>query len=92
MAAALNWIFWGKIYNPNNHEWLFWPVIILCLNSGLNHGLKRPKMMQKSVKMPIFLPVDPEGPKDRDLDPSAKIGWSNFDPRSYHSNEESQTV
>ena len=29
---------------------------------------------QKSVKMPIFLPVDPVGPKDRDLDPSAKIG------------------
>ena len=62
------------------------------LNSGLNQGLERPKTMQKSVKMPIFLPVDPEGPKDRDLDPSAKIGWSNFDPRSYHSNEESQTV
>ena len=49
-------------------------ILILCLNSGLNHGLKRPKMMQKSVKMPIFLPVDPEGPKDLDLDPSAKIG------------------
>ena len=43
------------------------------LNSGLNRGLKRPKTMQKSVKMPIFLPVDPEGPKDRDLDPGAKI-------------------
>ena len=48
-------------------------------------------MMQKSVKMPIFLPVNPEGPKDCDLDPSAKIGWSIFDPRSYHSSmDESQ--
>ena len=40
----------------------------------LNQRSNRPKMMKKSAKMPIFLPVDPEGPKDRDLDPSAKIG------------------
>ena len=46
------------------------------LNSGLNRGLKRPKTMQKSVKMPILFPVDPEGPKDLDLDPGAKIDWS----------------
>ena len=46
------------------------------LNSGLNQGLKRPKMMQKKVKIPIFLPADSEGPKDRDLDPGANIDWS----------------
>ena len=45
------------------------------LNSGLNQGLKRPKTMQKSVKMPILFPADPEGPKDLDLDPGAKIDW-----------------
>ena len=33
----------------------------LYLNSGLNHGLKQPKMKQKSAKIPIFLPFDPEG-------------------------------
>ena len=43
---------------------------------------KRPKMVQKSAEMPIFLPADPKGPKDSDLDPGAKIDWSNpiFDP------------
>ena len=46
------------------------------LNSGLNRGLKRPKTMQKSVNIPLFLPADPEGHKDLDLDPGAKIDWS----------------
>ena len=46
------------------------------LNSGLNQGLKRPKMMQKRLKIPFFLPADPEGHKDLDLDLGAKIDWS----------------
>ena len=37
---------------------------------------KDPKRCKKSVKIPIFLPADPDGPKDRDLDPGAKIDWS----------------
>ena len=41
------------------------------LNSWLNLGHKRPKTMQKSVKILIFLPADPEEPKDLDLDPGA---------------------
>ena len=45
----------------------------------LNQRSNRPKMMKKSAKMPIFLPVDPEGPKDRDLDPGPKTDWSIFD-------------
>ena len=45
---------------------------------------------KKGTKNPISPPADPEGPKDRDLDPGPKIERSIFDPRSYHSN--SKTV
>ena len=30
-------------------------------------------MMQKGAKKAYFPPADPEGPKDRDLDPGPKI-------------------
>ena len=45
----------------------------------LNQRSNRPKMMKKSAKMPIFLPVDPEGPKYRDLNTGPKLDWSIFD-------------
>ena len=58
--------------------WISLVILRICvyyhhLKLRLNQRLNWPKMIIKGAENAYFPPADPEGPKDRDLDPGPKI-------------------